>query len=139
MKRVYKMIMLTVLFATLLTGCRSYSYEERGSRNVEPQHNVVTVPIVADLELLSQEKISYTESFYCPKKNLSNIDNYKYMALARAIKQYEADFIIGAMFDAKFNQKGRLLEVTVTGFPAKYKEFRRATPDDQWFLNNKIQ
>lgn len=138
MKTIIKVLIPSVILS-LMAGCRAYSYEEHSSRNIEPQQNVVTVPIVADVELLSQEKITYTESFYCPKADLGNVDNYKYVALARAIKQYEADFMIGALFDVKYIKKGRHLEVTVTGFPAKYKEFRKATPDDQWFLNNKIQ
>ena len=138
MKTIYK-VLIPLMFLSLMAGCRAYSYEEKGSRNIEPQHNVVTVPIVADVELLSQEKITYTESFFCSKANLGNVENYKYMALAHAIKQYEADFMMGALYDVKYTKKKSLLEVTVTGFPAKYKEFRKATPDDQWFLNNKVQ
>lgn len=138
MKTIIK-VLIPLVVLSLMAGCRAYSYEEMGSRNIEPQHNVVTVPIVADVELLSQEKITYTESFYCSKADLGNVDSFKYVALAHAVKQYEADLMIGAMFGVKYIKKGRHLEVTVTGFPAKYKELREATPDDQWFLNNKIQ
>lgn len=137
MKKYVLSIFFAALFLVMMAGCRAYSYEERGSRNVEPQHQVVTVPIVADVEILSTEKISYSETFN--KVDLRYAENYKYVAMAHAIKQYNADFLIGAMFDLNYNSKGRTLEVIVTGFPAKYKEFRKATPADQWFLNNKVQ
>ena len=137
MKKILKPMFMAVLMSVVMAGCRAYSYEERGARNVEPQHQVVTVPIVADVELLSTEKITYSETF--TKVDLRNADNYKYIILAHAIKQYNADFLIGAMFDFNYNSKGRTLEVIVTGFPAKYKEFRKATPEDQWFISNKVQ
>lgn len=137
MKKLVKPMIVAALMSIVMAGCRAYFYEERGARNVEPQHQVVTVPIVADLEVLSTEKITYSETF--TKANLNNIESYKYVVLAHAIKQYNADLIIGAIYDVNYNSKGRTLEVIVTGFPAKYKEFRKATPEDQWFLDNKVQ
>lgn len=137
MDKFEKILFATALMPIMLAGCRAYTYEERGSRNIEPQHQVVTVPIVADVELLSAEKITYKETF--PKADLGNVENYKYVTLARAIKQYNADFLIGAMYDINYTNRRRTLEVIVTGFPAKYKELRKATPEDQWFLDNKIQ
>lgn len=139
----------TLALATILSGCQLYSYEERSSRNIEPQHNVVTVPIVADIELLSKEKITYTETFSGVQLNQfffknrrrkvfsenSQLDPYKYTAQAHALKQYGADFLIGAMIDVDYTNKGDILKVIVTGYPAKYKEFRKATPEDEWFIN----
>lgn len=129
--------MFAVTMLVLMASCRTYSYEERGSRNIEPQYQVVTVPIVADVEFLSTEKITYTTTF--TGANLKNAENYKHVALARAIKQYNADFLVGAMFDLNFTTKGQFLEVVVTGFPVKYKELRKATPEDRWFFDNKVQ
>ena len=137
MDKFEKILFATALMPIMLAGCRAYTYEERGSRNIEPQHQVVTVPIVADVELLSAEKITYKETF--TKADMENVENYKYMALARAIKQYNADFLIGAMYDINYTNRRRTLEVIVTGFPVKYKELRKATPEDQWFLDNKVQ
>lgn len=136
MKRIVKQLFAAALFPMMMTGCRAYSYEEKGARNIEPQHQVVTVPIVADVELLSTVKITYTETF--ANANLDNVDSYKYLALAHAIKQYNADFMIGAIFEVNTN-KDKSLEVIITGVPAKYTEFRKATPDDQWFINSKVQ
>jgi hypothetical protein len=137
MNKLIKSVFAVSFLPMMLVGCRVYTYEERGSRNIEPQHQVVTVPIVADVELLSAEKITYKETF--TKADLENVENYKYMALAHAIKQYNADFLIGAMYDINYTNRRRTLEVVVTGFPVKYKELRKATPEDQWFFDNKVQ
>lgn len=135
MKTIFKILISAVLLSLIVTSCQVYSYEERGSRNIEPQHQVVTVPIVADIELLSTEKIVYTETF--SNVRMKDLDAYKYTTLARAIKHYKADFLIGAIFDVNYTSKKDRLEVIVTGYPAKYTEFRKATPEDQWFINNK--
>ena len=145
---------LAALFASVLTGCKVYSYEERGSRNIEPQHNVATVPIVADVEILSQEKITYTEKFndvVLKSLGLKNRYTYakrdgsvtgnevveacKYVAQAHALRQYGADFFIAVIFDVNYIQKDETLEVTLTGYPAKYSGLRKATSEDSWFIN----
>lgn len=132
MEKLVKTMLAMALLPLIMASCRVYTYEERGARNIEPQHQVVTVPIVADVELLSTKKITYTETF--TKADLENVESYKYMALAHAIKKYEADFLIGAIFEVN-TKKDKSLEVTITGVPAKYTEFRKATPEDQWFIN----
>lgn len=137
MNKLIKSVLAVSFLPMMLVGCRVYTYEESGSRNIEPQHQVVTVPIVADVEFLSTEKITYKETF--TKAEMENVENYKYMALARAIKQYNADFLVGALYDINYTNRKKTLEVIVTGFPVKYKELRKATPEDQWFLDNKVQ
>ena len=152
MKNNHKTLLATMFLALLLPSCQIYNYEERSSRNIEPEHRVVTVPIVADVELLSTNKIVYSEKFYNVelnksrsiglfKKKRSNessnselIETYKYTALAHAVKKYNADFLIGAIFDVDYSQQTNILEVTITGFPAKYKEIRKASEEDAWFI-----
>lgn len=53
MKKFIKTIMATALLPMMTIGCKAYSYEESGARNIEPQHQVVTMPIVDDVKLLS--------------------------------------------------------------------------------------
>lgn len=152
MRNIYMNLFAVALFALSLSGCQIYNYEERGARNIEPDHRVVTVPIVADVELLSTNKIVYSEKFYDVELNKSMsrglfkrkrltessnnelIETYKYTALAHAVKKYNADFLIGAIFDVDYTQQTNILEVTVTGFPAKYKEIRKASEEDAWFI-----
>ena len=148
-KRKTQVIMAFFLASVLFSGCHVYSYEELGSRNIEPHHNVTTVPIIADIELLSKDKIVYTEKFQdvgSPnsfidglfRKKLASvdiIDAYKYTAMAHALKQYNADFLIGAVYDVDYSSKSDCLTITITGFPANYKELRKATPEDEWMLN----
>ena len=152
MKNNHKTLLATMFLALLLPSCQIYNYEERSSRNIEPEHRVVTVPIVADIELLSTNKIMYSEKFYEVDLNKSMsrglfrrwrltesssnelVEAYKYTALAHAVKKYNADFIIGAIFGVDYTQQTSILEVTITGFPAKYKEIKKASEEDAWFI-----
>lgn len=156
MKKVHKMFFAAMLLAVLLPGCQIYNYEERGSRNIEPNHNVVTVPVVADLELLSKDKITYSEKFQDVELNRSFfsrlfgkknspassgnelIEAYKHTALAHAVKKYNADFLIGTIYDVDYTQRNNTLEITITGFPAKYKEVRKALKEDAWFITTPV-
>lgn len=155
MKKILRLGFLTLLITAAISSCKTFSYEELGSRNVEPTHQITNVPVVADIDLISTDKITYSEKFYdagitAPSRfqlfrrnnnpagaNSIIVDACKYTAMAHAIKQYNADFLIAAIFDVKYTAKTDCLEITVTGYPAAYKNLREATPEDSWFINNK--
>lgn len=110
-------------------------YQESSARNLEPEHNMVLTPLIADIKV-SPNKITYTETQAFEKipvnENL-NIDavmpNFKSIALSRAAHAYNADLLVGTVIDVVTNAQGRL-EITVTGYPANYVNFRNATAND---------
>ena len=53
----------------------------------------------------------------------------KKIALSKATKLYDADLLVGTIIDVITNDAG-LLEITVSGYPAKYTNFRNATKTD---------
>ena len=53
----------------------------------------------------------------------------KKIALSKAAKIYDADLLVGTIIDVITNDAG-LLEITVSGYPAKYTNFRNATKTD---------
>ena len=57
------------------------------------------------------------------------IPNFKKVALSCAARAYNADAIIGATVDVITNANGHL-EITISGYPAKYTNFRNATSED---------
>lgn len=144
MKKTFKLLFAASITAFMLSGCQVYNYEERGSRNIEPYHNVATVPVIADVEIVSAEKITYSETFdnveLSKKRPQSDgsgseiIEAHKHIALAHAIKKYKADFLIGAIFDVDYTLSDKRLVITITGFPAKYKNMRMATKEDEWIF-----
>ncbi len=111
-------------------------YQEAAGRNIEPTQNAVIVPLVAELELLSETKIEYVETFELPvtPQVVQSIDAYKRVALVNASKKYNADTMVAALISVLTRSDGNALIITVTGFPAKYKNWRGMTKDDSWLL-----
>ncbi len=139
-----KKILLAVLAAVAMTSCgmltpqttESLIYRESSGRNIEPTQNAVIVPMVADLELVSDSKIEYVETFEggISRDMIAGIESYKRIALLNASKKYNADTMVAALINIDTNEAGNLV-ITVTGFPARYVRFRTMTQDDQWLLN----
>lgn len=141
-----KKLALSVLIVALMVGCvpttpmyqessyvvRTYEYSESTARNLEPEHTMLLTPLIADLEV-SSKKIYYTEkdAFADVEINenvIQNIDEYKKIALCRAAQQHKADVLVGAMIEVEtINER---LVITISGYPAYYKNFRNATVKD---------
>lgn len=111
----------------------SVDYMESSARYLEPSQNIMTTPMIADLQVIGAS-VSYTETeafenYEVTEALISLIPGFKSIALSRAARAHKADVIIGAMVDVITNEKGRL-EITITGYPARYTNFRNATNDD---------
>lgn len=108
-------------------------YMESSARYMEPSQSIMTTPMIADLEVVGGS-ISYTESEafknYEVTEELTHlVPGFKRIALSRAARAHKADVIIGAMIDVITNENGRL-EITITGYPARYTNFRNATSNE---------
>ena len=111
----------------------SVDYMESSARYLEPSQNIMTTPMIADLQVIGAS-VSYTEAeafenYEVTEALISLIPGFKSIALSRAARAHKADVIIGAMVDVITNEQGRL-EITITGYPARYTNFRNATNDD---------
>lgn len=112
-----------------------FSYDESSNlQMVEPAHGIIMNPIIADLEMLGNEKVSYKETFKVAmdKNSVEKIKLYKEIALSHAEKEFKADVIVSAHFDVHATESE--IEVIVTGYPAFYKNFRPATKKDRWMI-----
>ena len=134
-----KKILTTLVFLFFVTMTVTFAqskvveYRESSARNVEPVHSVLTAPLIADLQILG-DKISYTEKdafaqYPVSAEIVAHVPNFKKVALNNAARAHKADVIIGATVDIITNQQGRL-EITISGYPAKYTNFRNATSQD---------
>jgi hypothetical protein len=93
----------------------------------------MTSPLIADLSVMGGQ-ISYTETeafkdYEVTEALIDLVPSFKKIALCHAARAHKADMIIGAMVDVITNDKGRL-EITITGYPARYVNFRNATQQD---------
>ena len=137
-----KKLLLLTLVAISAAACSTlgpnsyvtYDYNESTARNLEPEHIMLTTPVIADLDV-SGKRITHIEKEafadivvdgYAIQPE--NMEGYKKIALSRAAKAYDADVLLGSMIDVQ-TIEGRLV-ITVTGFPAKYVNFRKATLHD---------
>lgn len=108
-------------------------YMESSARYMEPSQNIMTTPMIADLEVIGGS-VSYTETeafknYEVTEELTQLVPGFKRIALSRAARAHKADIIIGAMVDVVTNENGRL-EITITGYPARYTNFRNATSND---------
>ncbi len=108
-------------------------YREASGRNIEPAQSGVITPFIADLEMLSDTKQTYVETtdYEVTMEVIRNIESFKKMALLNAAKKFNADTMVAALINVDTTDKG-LLTITVTGYPAKYVNFRNMTEKDVW-------
>lgn len=108
-------------------------YQESSARNLEPEHMMLLTPLIADLEV-SAVKIRHTETeafenIVITQDLLKIMPELKKVALSRAARASEADVLVGTTIDVITNDRGRI-EITVTGYPAFYRNFRKAESSD---------
>ena len=108
-------------------------YMESSARYLQPSQSIMTTPMIADLKVTGGQ-ISYTETeafkdLEVTESLIDLIPTFKKIALCHAARAHNADMIIGAMVDVVTNSRQRL-EITITGYPACYMNFRNATEDD---------
>lgn len=122
-----------------MSSCQRANYYSRSveANTVEPNyHNVMTTPLAVDLEV-SDTKITYTErDAFLQIPNIKNVyynqslrERCRQIALALAAKANNADIIVAPNVEMETDANGNLT-VTVMGYPATYRNFRKPTVDD---------
>lgn len=114
----------------------TYYYNESSARNIEPGQRILTTPLIADVQVTSKEKIKpYVEVFpFVMNPQVKDaVPGFKRTAFAHAAKENNADILVGTDITVTTNEDGFVV-VTVTGYPAKYTNFRNATAQDTWML-----
>lgn len=115
----YKHLAFVLAAVSLLAGCSVHrlDYREVSTRLIEPNQGALVTPLIADMELVSEEKIQpYTEEFgQLTCQSLSCVEVYKKTALLNAAKKYGADVIVAAAIEVETTDSGNL-KITVMGF-----------------------
>lgn len=129
-----------VVLAMTLASCSTsqfyvtelIDYMESSARILEPEHKMLATPLIADLQV-SDKKINYTEkemfaNLEVTNLLLNNMPELKKIALSRAAQAHNADILVGTTIDVV--TKDDRLEITVTGYPARYVKFRNVSEQD---------
>lgn len=122
-----KKIFFVMLIASLCTSCSVLRKSTSTTQNVESSLRSATI---ADL-VVSNQKISYT---YKPNKQdrKAGINHVVGNAVAAALKNNgNADVLVERQYEAIYRVRlfgaKKIKTVTVTGYPATYKNFRTDT------------
>lgn len=120
-----------IAMVALLTSCGSFGPKAMVKTTATHTQVSAATPIVAvfaDLEV-SPNKISY---FYLPSKTVARggYDNVVNSAVREALANNgNGDVIVGLETQVKYNEKSEIESITITGYPAKYVNFRNPGDD----------
>lgn len=134
----------------------SFYYQEATAKYSTPKRGETFIfPNVADLEV-TPTKITYSQNFSTKKQMTASefkkfreefnrqlntgdepafVKQWKSLVIANAAVKYQADEIVAPIFIITPNANKTEVEVKVTGYVGKYKNFRKATEKDINFLN----
>lgn len=117
-------------------------FEEAYARDEEPATVVYIHPQIADMQMLSTSREVYGPyRFKLQKAGCvmeGELDNDKARALYRATMESDADLMIGTLYDSYIVETDdRYISVEVSGYPAKYVNFRPLPLDTN--TNNMIR
>lgn len=129
MKKIFTLLVVAAMF----TGCATTSPSMAKLVNTATHTKVnavqPTVAVFADLQV-SPTKISY---FFLPSQTVQNggFDNIVNTAVREAlIANGNADVLVGLEQQVKYDGNGAVESITVSGYPAKYINFR--SPGDDY-------
>lgn len=110
----------------LLSSCTTI---KKTATTVAVDGSITTYPEVADLDV--QKKISSTTTWKFVPFHLGEpkLSTAKGNLVAEVLQKYNADILLEPQFVYSKSSCGER-ELTVTGYPATYKNFRKATDDD---------
>lgn len=127
MKKYLFLSLMILLMASCTVTNSKYSTAKSIDINLT---GIIQKPVVVDLDV-KETKVSGTAT---EKSESVSIETVKQEAIVDAVKKSNADILVEPMFTTE--TIGEKITVTVTGFPANYKNFRSIKHEDLELLNN---
>jgi len=112
-------------FAALATSCSTISHT---SQTVGVDSNVYNLT-VADMDV-DKQKVSTTVDWKWTPLSTVSIETQKENAAAELMKQTKADVVVEPQYTVKRRGLFRGGSVTITGYPARYSNFRTMSKED---------
>ena len=138
--------LLLIMFLTTVGFSGAYAqnkveFRESQARLLEPVQNAYVKPLIVELEINeSKGKIVDSWKFTNKEVNALNgeVSNLRTRALFNSTRKHNADVIVAATFDIASLSDGTGYEVKVIGYPANYKGWTTAKPEDyEWIRMEK--
>lgn len=118
-------IILIALIALGMTSCRTIRVST--AETTEVQTNVIQYPTVTDLTVMKKVEKTITWNFN-PFKH-ERLALQKTNLMADLLKELDADILLEPQYTFKKVPFGERT-LSITGYPAKFKDFRKATEED---------
>ena len=126
MKKIKYLLLTAACGLMLLSSCTTL---KKTSTAVDVNNGVYQYPVVAEMTVQQKVESSMQWSFRPFHIGEPKLDVAKGNLVADVLKHYNADVLLEPQFKFTKNAFGARLLV-VTGFPATYNEFRKATDAD---------
>ncbi|HIV32704.1 MULTISPECIES: hypothetical protein [unclassified Alistipes] len=127
-----KRTILLLAAAVALSACSNSVYKSHTARVARIPAAMESMVNVSDLEV-SETKVTGIctgkDGKYLSKKVKEQ------NAIAEALKKTGADILVEPQFTYTYDKKGRLTTVEVSGYPARYRNFRSLTKEDAEAIN----
>ncbi len=147
-----KILLLSVTMAlSIAASAQKIEYTEAQTRAIEPMQDVFVRPMVADFEIIKEQRQTYGPTVFLQNLKLADMINSgrmddilyqaKVLATYEAAKKENADVIVGATYlvtqatDAKGKVSEYGVSITVNGYPARYVRWHKLgedTSDKDW-------
>lgn len=102
----------------LMCSCSKQAYKTHTARTIGVSARVDSFVNVADLDVSDQkQKGECSDKMLTKKQKEQN-------AIALALEATRSDVLVEPQFTYDYNKKGKLVKVTVWGYPARYRNFR---------------
>ena len=129
MKKIFTLVAVATMFTACSVSSLSMARLENTSTHTKVQVVQPVAAVLADLDV-APNKISY---FFLPSQTVvkGGFDNVVNTAIREAlIANGNADVLVALEQQVKYGADGNVESITVSGYPAKYVNFR--TPGDEY-------
>ncbi|MCM1107433.1 MAG: lipoprotein [Clostridium sp.] len=142
-----KKFFIPALAVALLASCTTTQtiskteYHKQQARIIEPKFQAFMTPLVGDVEVMKEKGRITSEEYIRPINFAASnyefqIEEAKKYVLFAETKKHNADILIAATYDINTDdvRKG-IVSIRVSGYPAKYVNWRPASTDDYKWIN----
>ena len=119
----------------------SVKFRDSQARIIEPVQHVYIRPLTAELKVLTElGKLNDVHKFTpeevdALKGDISNLRTQALFLTCNMKGRTQFDVVVGALFDVKYVSETGVYEVTVTGYPAVYTNWKSAQPEDEQWID----
>lgn len=145
MKKTLVLALLAVLALHAQAQKTTVKMQETQARALDMQANGYVRPLTVELQVIDPAAGSVRDIWPLTKEQAEvemhgDLQNIRSYAVYMSSKKHKADVIVAATFNFRTSEQTGGYEIEVVGFPAKFVNWKTATPADlEWIRMEKVQ